>query len=73
MDKTLRAPEFSIVVEAYTLNEGGAKERFTRSLNNALLIVEQQGDGEVLVLDVAGMIRAIFFGPVKDGWGGYGA
>lgn len=52
MDKSTQAPEFSIIVEAYTLNEGGAQERFSRSLHNALSIIEQQGDGEVLVLDV---------------------
>jgi len=52
MEEISESPEFSIIVEAYTLNEGGAKERFDRSLNNALAIVDQQGDGEVLVLDV---------------------
>lgn len=52
MNETEESPEFSIIIEAYTLNEGGAKERFARSVNNALSIVEEEGDGEVLVLDV---------------------
>ena len=44
--------EVSIIVEAYTFDEGGAEERFIQSIGDACEVVEAIGKAELLVLDV---------------------
>lgn len=46
--------EFSVIVESYTLNEGGDWNRFHASLRAATVMMPKDGSAEVLVADVCG-------------------
>lgn len=44
--------EFSIIIESYTLNEGGARGRFCTVLRKATAMIPEDGSAEILVMDV---------------------
>lgn len=60
--------EYSIIVESYTLDEGGDWSRFRKSLAAARLLALEDGLGEVLVIDVCGLpeLRGILANEFPD-------
>jgi glycosyl transferase family 2 len=50
----MKTPDYTIIVESYTLDEGGDWDRFRKSLGSAASLARED-DAEVLALDVCGL------------------
>ncbi len=55
MASAVTGVEFSLVVESFTLDEGGDWERYRAVLADAVAIAERDGAGEVLAIDATGL------------------